>query len=507
MKIFVFRPILRIAIFSLALAGLPVFLILTRAQQVNEFRTIFGGFAIKLPEKYSEYKPASFKIADYSFPARIYRWNFEHEIFSISTGEGTNDLEKPEYTKLFLDDLRKQYADARLKQNGTIIDEGAWSFEGHPGWQMVERHAGLVVNLRFFVIGTRFYTISVAVNDNLGVNEARQNTLDSFRLLTATEVAEEKERLIQTFAPPALPQQPAINRPMSDAQEDNLRGPVKSIYVEEEQYLGKAQPLTRFPRLREQFDQNGYLVSKIEYLDFLPYKAYSYGYADGARAYIVSERPSLEEQAAFALLKKVQPPPPQLFKVERRYDKAGWLAEVKASTDKPKIEQVYSYKEKNGTREITFSERDRFARDISTKWKSTVQLDSNGNPIAETRIDYAPFVITAGGQLISTEKQVNSHEVVGDAIRGETMISPNGTTRPPSVAEVNKNPNLTQRVIQSTNADAPKVGSESTYSYTYEFDSHGNWTRRVQNLVKKADKSTAAVTVPLTVTYRTITYY
>jgi len=196
-----------------------------------------------------------------------------------------------------------------------------------------------------------------------------------------------------------------------------------------------------------------------------------------------------------------------LFKVERRYDKAGWLAEVKASTDKPKIEQVYSYKEKNGTREITFSERDRFARDISTKWKSTVQLDSNGNPIAETRIDYAPFVITAGGQLISTEKQVNSHEVVGDAIRGETMISPNGTTRPPSVAEVNKNPNLTQRVIQSTNADAPKVGSESTYSYTYEFDSHGNWTRRVQNLVKKADKSTAAVTVPLTVTYRTITYY
>jgi hypothetical protein len=506
MRITVLAQALRIAIFTFVLAGLPASLVLTaRAQPANEFRTVFGGFAVKLPEKYSEYKPASLNIANYKFPTRIYRWNFEHAIFSIGSGEGANDLEKPEYTKLFVEDLRNQYAEIPLKQNGVIIDEGAWSFEGHPGWQMVERHNGMVVNLRFFVIGTRFYTISVAVTDNLGVSETRQNILDSFRLLTAAELTEEKERLIRTFAPPPLPQQPAIKRPLSDAQEDNLQGAVKSVYVEEGKFLGRPQPITRYPRVREEFDQTGYLVSKIEYIDFLPYKAYSYGYVDGTRAYLLSERPSLAEQAVSTGPKT--PQPPQLFKVERKYNKNGLLEELKASAEKPKVEQVYSYREKAGTREIAFSERSRFANSVSPQWKSTVELDKNGNPITETRAEYARFAISTGGQLISTEKQVNSYSVVSDAIRGETMISPNGTTRPPSVAEVSKNPNMTQRVIQSVDSGAPTPATESMYSYTYEYDSHGNWIKRVQSLLKKADKSTAALTVPLTVTYRTITYY
>ncbi len=135
MRITVLAQALRIAIFTFVLVGLPASLVLTaRAQPANEFRTVFGGFAVKLPEKYSEYKPASLNIANYKFPTRIYRWNFEHAIFSIGSGEGANDLEKPEYTKLFVEDLRNQYAEIPLKQNGVIIDEGAWSFEGHPGW-------------------------------------------------------------------------------------------------------------------------------------------------------------------------------------------------------------------------------------------------------------------------------------------------------------------------------------------------------------------------------------
>src|SRR5947209_5466168 len=101
------------------LTGLVCILsLVARAQESGEFRTVFGGFGVKLPEKYSEYKPASFEIANYRFPTRIYRWNFEHAVFTISSGEGANDLEKPECTKLFLDDLRRQYADVPLKQNG-----------------------------------------------------------------------------------------------------------------------------------------------------------------------------------------------------------------------------------------------------------------------------------------------------------------------------------------------------------------------------------------------------
>ena len=469
-------------------------------QQPYQFRTVFGRFAINLPSKYSQYELVNFEIAKYKFPVRLYRWQFEHEVFTLTAGEGTNNLEKPEYTKLFLDDLRSQYSQLPLKENGTIIDDGPWSYDGHPGWQIVERHKGVVVDLRFFVIGYRFFTISVAVNDDLGITKTRQDTLDSFHLLSDTEVAEEKERLIESFAPPALPQQPSIKRSLSDAQEENLRGSVKRVYVEEADYLGRPQPSSRHPRTREDFDQEGYLVAKIQYLDFMPYKAFSYGYMNGSRAYSVSERPVLVEQLVATGTRTQQPP--DLYRVEYKYGKSGALEEMKASGDKSKVEQVYEYHDKPGRREITFSEKNRYVRELSLQWKSEIQLDKVGNPAAETRMEY-----TTGstGKFISTEKQVDSYTVVSNAIRGEMTVPANGVTKAPSVADIVKNPNLTERTSQPEGSGMPRLTFESTYSYTYEYDSHGNWIKRIQSLVKKADKSSTAV--PVMVTYRTITYY
>src|SRR5712672_4611740 len=87
-----------------------VFSLVVRAQSANQFRTVFGRFAINLPVKYSQFEFVNFEIAKYKFPVRLYRWQFEHEVFTLTVGEGTNNLEQPEYTKLFLDDLRSQYS-------------------------------------------------------------------------------------------------------------------------------------------------------------------------------------------------------------------------------------------------------------------------------------------------------------------------------------------------------------------------------------------------------------
>lgn len=470
---------------------------IARGQQPEQFRTVFGAFAVNLPEKYSEFIFASFEIANYKFPARLYRWNSERDIFTIVTGEGANDLEKPEFTKLFLDDLRRQYVAAPLKP---IIDEGPWSYEGHPGWQIVARQNAAVVNVRFFVIGYRFYSIGVAVNDNLGISETRQNILDSFHLLSSAEIAAEKERLIESFAPPPLPQQPAIKRPFSDAQEENLRGNVKRVFVEVASYFGRPQPSTRRPSKREDFDQSGYLISKIEYSDFMPYKAFSFGYANGSRAYLVSIRPVLLEQRVLTGPKT--PQAPELYKVEHKYGKTGLLEELKTSGENGKFQQIYSYQEKESRREIAFSEKNRYTNGMSFQWKTVIELDKHGDPATETRTDY--FDVPSG-KLTSTEKQVDPHAVVSDAIRGETIISPNGTARPPSVAEIARNPNLTQRVFRPADTAAPRSRGESKFTYSYEYDAQGNWTKRVQYLMKKSDKSNTAV--PMNVTYRTITYY
>jgi hypothetical protein len=470
------------------------------AQQPDQFRTVFGRFAINLPAKYSEYEFVNFEIAKYKFPVRLYRWNFEHDVFTVCVGEGSNDLDKPEYAKLFLDDLRRQYTEAKLKQNGKIIDESPWAFEGHQGWQIIERHNGVVVDLRFFVVGYRFYTISVAVNDNQGISAARQDILASFHLLTDEQVAAEKELFIQSFAPPPLPQQPSIKRAQSDAQEENLRGPVRRVYVEEGQLLGKPQPRTKVPRTREDFDREGYLISKVDYINFMPYKAYSYGYMNGNRAYLLSERPALEEQLITAGPKVLQAP--VLYEVEYRYNKSGRLEEMAVSGEKGKVKQTYSYQNKPGRRETTFSERSLSVKDFSVQWKSVVELDADGNAVSEKRIEYMQ---APAGSYVSRERPVDSYDVISNAIRGQVIVPPNGVSKGPSVADVVKNPNLTVRVTEPLSSNTLRRTTESDYSYSYEYDSHGNWTKRIQSLVKRVDKQSTAV--PVTVTYRTITYY
>lgn len=493
------RQVLRVLIFICLLSG-GVGSAIVRGQQPEQFRTAFGGFGVNLPQKYSEYKSASLDVANYRFPVRVYRWKSDRDSFTITAGEGANDLEKPEYTKLFLDDFRRQYAELSAKQNGVIISEGPWSHEGHPGWQIVERRDSTAINLRFFVIRYRFYTISVAASDGEGINETRQNILNSFHLLSPAEIAAEKERLIESFAPSPLPQQPAITRPLSDAQEQNLRGKVKRVYVEAADYLGRPQPISRHPRTREDFDQNGYLISRIEYLDFMPYKAFSFGYTNGTRAYLLSERSSLLEQSVAT--GPATPQAPELYEEEHKFGKTGLLEEVKVSGEKGKVQQIYSYQDKEGRREIAFREKNRYARNISLQWKSVIELDKDGNPASETTVEYFD---SPTGKVTSTERQVDTHAVVTNAIRGETIISPNGTGRPPSVAEIAKNPNMTTRVYQPSDAGTPQRRTETRYTYSYEYDAQGNWTKRVQYLMKKSDKSYTAV--PMTVTYRTITYY
>jgi hypothetical protein len=473
---------------------------IARAQQPDQFRTVFAGFSINLPANYSEYKFASTEIARYKFPARMYRWNSDHDAFTIYVGEGTNDLEKPEYTKLFFDDLRNQHLQHSQKENGVIIDDAPWSFEGHPGWQLLRRYGDVVLAVRSFVIGYRFYAINLSVFDGQGVNETRQKILDSFHLLSIEEIAEEKERLIKSFAPPALPQQPTAKRPLSDAEEENLHGSVKRVYVEEADYLGKPKPGAKHPRLREDFDREGYLVAKVQYRNFVPYRLLSYGYVDGNRAYLLHE-PVMVEQLASSSPKPAQTP--QLFKLEYRYGKNGKLEELKVLGDKGVVEK-YSYQNKPNQLEIAFSARIPNAKELSVNWKSILQLDKDGNAITETKMDYVAAISVLTANSISVEKQVDSYAVVSNAIRGESVIPANGAAKAPSVGDVARNPNMTQRVIEPTGSSAP-LAVESSYSYEYEYDSQGNWITRSQSLVKTVNKMKTAA--PIKVTYRTITYY
>jgi hypothetical protein len=179
------------------------------------------------------------------------------------------------------------------------------------------------------------------------------------------------------------------------------------------------------------------------------------------------------------------------------------LEELKVLGDKGVVEK-YFYQNKPNQLEIAFSARSPNAKELSVNWKSILQLDKDGNAINETKMDYVAAISVLTANSISVEKQVDSYAVVSNAIRGESVIPANGASKAPSVGDVARNPNMTQRVIEPTGSSAP-LAVESSYSYEYEYDSQGNWITRIQSLVKTVNKVKTAV--PIKVMYRTITYY
>src|SRR5205809_1963036 len=158
------------------------------AQEPDEFRTVVSGFGIKLPKTFSDYRNVSMEVAKYRFPTRIYRWNKDNETFTIWFGEGANDLENPQYAKFFPDDFRNQYL-ASLKNIGKVLEEHPWSFEGHPGFELIEEHKGRLADVRVFVSGYRFYVLVANVSSiEQQLGDHLKQILDSFSLLSAAEI-------------------------------------------------------------------------------------------------------------------------------------------------------------------------------------------------------------------------------------------------------------------------------------------------------------------------------
>jgi len=474
-----------------------------RAQEADEFRSVLSGFSIKLPRTLSAYRNVAMEVAKNRFPTRIYRWNRDDETFTVWVGDAWTDLENPKDARLFLDDFPAQYV-ASVKDI-KILDEHSWSFEGHPGFELIEEHNGRLIDLRIFLTGYRFYALIAnepSAQHKLG--DRQQQIIASFHLFSSAELAEEKERLIASFAPAPLPQNPAIRRPLSDAQEQNLRDQVKRVLIEEANYFGQPQPTRPLLVSRSDFDDQGYLVTRIEYSDLIPATVSAFGYLNGDRAYRKALRPPLPEFTLSQVDPRDNPKnSDSIFKVSRRYDRTTGALEEMTVTGPGGALERWSYKDEKEHRRIELTKTDQFG--LTYRRKTVLDLDGDENPIAELKTEYFPQGSGFGpGSYVSVERPVNDYDVVSQAIKGQPITSSTGN-RNITATDVAKNPNQTQRAIQTVrDNNSRQTNLESKFIYKYEeYDSHHNWTRRVAYVLKKESPQA----VPVSITYRTITYY
>ena len=480
---------------SLSILTVAIPAVASPTQDCDEFRSLIIGFAVALPEKVTVYKPGRMEIAKYVFPVNFYRWESPDDNVDIIIGEGTNNLEYPEYTKLFLSSHRELFREVREKLNGRLIQEEPWAVDGHPGWRLVEEFPRGAREVRVFLIGRRFYMVNLTVAGR-NFTERHKRILDSFRRLTREDMKAEQERLIDWATPPPFPQETPTDRPRPDAEEQNLRDSVQRVYTDEVAFFDPIKSSSRQLVSRQEFDREGYLLTEIQFSGIFPSIVTRYGYRNGSRVFRRADGFDIFKPPPCAESSLTQRKPRnQLYTMSYKHDKNGKLEELRISSDDGVTER-YAY-EKNQQRLQTQFSRGSGGRKSLVQWKSEVELDAEGNAVSEKKTQYYE---TRDDVYPRFAEQVNVHDVISQSTKGP-VLSTTGNPYPPplSVRDVAKNPNRTVRTTETR--AVTKEGNSSHYEYTYEYDSHHNWIKRTTYVVTEIGRA------PIKETYRTIVYY
>jgi hypothetical protein len=263
--------------------------------------------------------------------------------------------------------------------------------------------------------------------------------LDSFRILTEDQANEALKQKAAEAEPSPLPQEPVLARVRSDAEDEGLRGNVKTVFTESEDLSGTWSVQGRKPSWLEYYDSLGNLTKR----DFYDYKGNLseitvYGYLDVGR---VSRSKRIERE--------YNPPPITLGP---------------PTGPAPKPDARYSNK-------FTF-QYDEQKRLTEKSW-----FMNNG----ELQIRYV-------------------YKYSGNQVE-ELLYSADGSLNQRYLAILDGKGNKTERTSFETGNGAVR----DKYSYTYEFDAHGNWVK--QTTSKWMTKDGKSQYVPAYIYYRTIAYY
>lgn len=164
-----------------------------------------------------------------------------------------------------------------------------------------------------------------------------------------------------------------------------------------------------------------------------------------------------------------------------KYDAKGMLLEKVFVEDKMKVRHLYSY-DSNGGR-IASAISNNGAKHLS--W--FFQHDSAGNMVEEKEFNDGAVVST------TSYKYDANHNRIEETVNGLNMRLRK------RVYSYDDKGNIQELIMYM---DSTIIKKES---YKYEFDSAGNWIKRIASVSEH--NSGKARSEPVTVTYRTITYY
>ena len=352
----------------------------------ESFTSLDGRFSIALPKQISGYEPQRVDAPSARVESVMYDWNTTDGVFVVQFVERFPKATGPVSSKVGLDILRNS---VMRGTKATLAGETEISLQGYPGREVrLEFPDGYTIT-RFFIAGDRIYQITASLslaNKNRLVVPLR--VLDSFKLLTPAEVEAGFKQKIAEASPKPLPQAPVAKKLKSDAEDENLKGKVKTIFSESEDLSGTWVVAARKPVSMKYFNESGNLT-RVETYDYRgnPWELTVYGYIKGQR---VSDHKSISYEynppelitESATVGKKTKREPEYFYKYNYKYDDQGRLKEETMAFSDGKLwsKTVYSYQGNQRTA-LDYGENGQLSgRNVRT-------LDREGNEVEELIYD------------------------------------------------------------------------------------------------------------------------
>jgi len=397
-----------------------------------------GRFSISLPKQVSGYDPQSADTPEGRVESSMFTWTTADGMFMAGYIDRPEMLES--ISKKVLDYLRDSYL-AKAAGKAKLIAETDISLDGHPGRESRIDYADSFVISRIYLVRNRIYQATALFPlDKRAQEPAIIKILDSFKLLSQADVDAQIQKRIAEATPSPLPQEPVTKKLKSDAEDEGLKGKVKTIFTEEENLDGTWAVSKRKPASIDYYNEQGNEIKSVSY-DYRgnPLDITVYGYLDGAR---VSNSRMIQYE--------YNPPPMAMASAPGQ--------------PKPKYDPRYNYKFK-------FS------------------YDSRGNLVEKI------FYGNSGKLWL---RYVYNYK---DKQKEELVYSENGSLNQKYVSTLDEKGNEIEQIVYETKDNSV----DEKYSYSYEFDSQGNWIKKTTS--KWVTKEGKSQYEPYSATYRTISYY
>jgi hypothetical protein len=260
---------------------------LTDISTAERFLSTEGAFSIALPKSISGYSPMPSQKG-MNASGSSYNWRFREGTIIVSYRE-IDDASFRMPTDKDDADFFAGYRDSILAvTKGTVTSDRTVKLGTVPGHEYVFRlPSGQSEIARAYVHGNQIYSLLAILSPNVSnAEELIAKVFGSLTLIDRTTIDADIRKRVEEATPEQLPQDPVATKERSDADDEGLRGAVKTLTEEQEDLSGTWQVQGRHFSSITDFNERGNRTKQIFYdSKAKPYEVRAYGYIDGARVF------------------------------------------------------------------------------------------------------------------------------------------------------------------------------------------------------------------------------